>query len=230
MCFITCRYFLLARTDPDAPAGKGFTGFVVEADTPGITVGRKVLSPIFCVTLNSQKHICIDGIIKIMFQFGFQFKVINSISYTNSKLYKIGFKTDDLCSFCKAESEPYTTLYQLLYQFSFVRQFWNEFQDNWHQLSNQQICLTLQDVLFGIIFKPCPLLNLLDYFIIIGKLFLWDGRRTQIRPQIQGFQSKIVIKYETDRKINNTNFFKKRWVLSPVKLKNCITNRLLCGI
>lgn len=34
-------YFLLARTDPDAPAGKGFTGFVVEADTPGITVGRK---------------------------------------------------------------------------------------------------------------------------------------------------------------------------------------------
>lgn len=38
------RYFLLARTDPDAPAGKGFTGFVVDADTPGITLGRKVLT------------------------------------------------------------------------------------------------------------------------------------------------------------------------------------------
>ena len=36
------RYFLLARTDPDAPAGKGFTGFVVDADSPGITLGRKV--------------------------------------------------------------------------------------------------------------------------------------------------------------------------------------------
>lgn len=34
-------YFLLARTDPDAPAGKGFTGFVVDADAPGITLGRK---------------------------------------------------------------------------------------------------------------------------------------------------------------------------------------------
>lgn len=38
------RYFLLARTDPDpkAPASKAFTGFIVEADTPGVQIGRKV--------------------------------------------------------------------------------------------------------------------------------------------------------------------------------------------
>lgn len=38
------RYFLLARTDPDpkAPANKAFTGFIVEANTPGIQIGRKV--------------------------------------------------------------------------------------------------------------------------------------------------------------------------------------------
>lgn len=37
-------YFLLARTDPDpkAPAGKAFTGFIVERDFPGVTPGRKV--------------------------------------------------------------------------------------------------------------------------------------------------------------------------------------------
>ena len=35
----------------------------------------------------------------------FQFKVLNSILYTNSKLYKIGYIADDLCSFCKRESE-----------------------------------------------------------------------------------------------------------------------------
>lgn len=36
-------FFVLARTDPDpkTPAGKAFTGFVVEADTPGVKVGRK---------------------------------------------------------------------------------------------------------------------------------------------------------------------------------------------
>ncbi|XP_014778523.1 medium-chain specific acyl-CoA dehydrogenase, mitochondrial [Octopus bimaculoides] len=36
-------YFLLARTDPDpkTPAGKAFTGFIIDADTPGIIKGRK---------------------------------------------------------------------------------------------------------------------------------------------------------------------------------------------
>ncbi|KAH9488485.1 hypothetical protein Btru_062327 [Bulinus truncatus] len=36
-------YFVLARTSPDAgaPASKAFTGFIVDANTPGITVGRK---------------------------------------------------------------------------------------------------------------------------------------------------------------------------------------------
>lgn len=37
-------YFVLARTaeDPKTSAGKAFTGFIVDRDTPGITVGRKV--------------------------------------------------------------------------------------------------------------------------------------------------------------------------------------------
>merc|ERR1712131_9204 len=39
-------YFLLARTDPDPKCspGKAFTGFIVDADTPGIMVGRKELN------------------------------------------------------------------------------------------------------------------------------------------------------------------------------------------
>jgi acyl-CoA dehydrogenase len=39
-------YFLLARTDPDpkAPAGKAFTGFIIDRDTPGITVGKKEMN------------------------------------------------------------------------------------------------------------------------------------------------------------------------------------------
>ncbi|GAB6031526.1 hypothetical protein CHUAL_009295 [Chamberlinius hualienensis] len=39
-------YFVLARTnqDPNAPASKSFTGFIVDRNTPGITVGRKELN------------------------------------------------------------------------------------------------------------------------------------------------------------------------------------------
>jgi acyl-CoA dehydrogenase len=37
-------FFLLARTNPDpkAPASKAFTAFAIEADSPGLTRGRKV--------------------------------------------------------------------------------------------------------------------------------------------------------------------------------------------
>lgn len=39
-------YFVLARTDPDpkAPAGKAFTGFIVDRDTPGVIPGRKEIN------------------------------------------------------------------------------------------------------------------------------------------------------------------------------------------
>ncbi|XP_055441426.1 medium-chain specific acyl-CoA dehydrogenase, mitochondrial isoform X4 [Bubalus kerabau] len=39
-------YFLLARSDldPKAPTSKAFTGFIVEADSPGIQIGRKELN------------------------------------------------------------------------------------------------------------------------------------------------------------------------------------------
>ncbi|XP_060520455.1 medium-chain specific acyl-CoA dehydrogenase, mitochondrial [Cylas formicarius] len=39
-------YFLLARTNPDpkCPAGKAFTGFIVERDWPGVTPGRKEIN------------------------------------------------------------------------------------------------------------------------------------------------------------------------------------------
>lgn len=37
-------YFVLAKTDPTKGAGSGFTAFVLDADTPGITVGRKEIN------------------------------------------------------------------------------------------------------------------------------------------------------------------------------------------
>uniref|UniRef100_A0A8C2WLX2 Medium-chain specific acyl-CoA dehydrogenase, mitochondrial n=1 Tax=Cyclopterus lumpus TaxID=8103 RepID=A0A8C2WLX2_CYCLU len=39
-------YFLLARTNPDpkCSAGKAFTGFIVDADTPGVQIGRKEMN------------------------------------------------------------------------------------------------------------------------------------------------------------------------------------------
>ena len=42
------------------------------------------------------------------------------------------------------------------------------------------------------------------------------GYYCQILPKIQGFPSKIIIKYETERKINKKDIFNKKWVSTPI--------------
>lgn len=37
-------YFVLAKTNPNEKAGKAFTGFIVDADAPGVTKGRKEIN------------------------------------------------------------------------------------------------------------------------------------------------------------------------------------------
>ena len=103
----------------------------------------------------------------------FQYKVLHNILYTNTKLFKIGFRTDDVCTFCEAEPE---TLYHILYQCPYSRRFWKDFESYWCRLSNQQVRLSLQNVMFGIVFKQCPSTKLLNYFIVVGKLFFSDCR------------------------------------------------------
>ena len=141
----------------------------------------------------------------------FQYKVINSILYTNTNLYKIAFRTNDLCTSCDNQPE----LTHLFYHCSHSKQFWIEFELYWCLISNQRIRLCLENVLFGILTEnACPLLQLLNYFIIIGKLYLWDCRSQQVLPNIYGFRAKIIVKYETEEKISNKEFFKRKWILT----------------
>ena len=40
-----------------------------------------------------------------MFIRSFQFKILNDITFTNSRLAKIGYVQDDFCTFCKVSPE-----------------------------------------------------------------------------------------------------------------------------
>jgi len=74
----------------------------------------------------------------------------------------------------------------------------------------------VENVFFGILTEnACPLLQLLSYFITVGKLYLWDCRGKQNLPNIYGFRAKIVAKYETEEKISNKEFSKRKWILTP---------------
>ena len=112
--------------------------------------------------------------------------------------------------------KSYRPLTHLFYHCSRSKQFWIEFELYWCLISNQRIRLCLENVLFGILTEnACPLLQLLNYFILTGKPYLWDCGSKQILPNIYGFRAKIIAKYETEKKISNNEFFKRKWTLTP---------------
>ena len=116
-----------------------------------------------------------------------------------------------LCTFCKRESE---TMQHLFYDCSYSIPFWKDFELYYLSLTQQQIHLNLKDILIGLLTPELPLLN---YLILIGKIYLWACRRNKELPSIRGFKSKVKLKYETEKYIctknNNLDMFRKKWAI-----------------
>ena len=96
--------------------------------------------------------------------------------------------------FVHLNQKPYTVSLPISLS---ILDFWRDFEVFWHQLLKENIPLSLQDILVGMIRQNSPSPNLLNYLIMIGKLYLWDCRTSQILPNIYGFKKKIALKYET---------------------------------
>ena len=95
----------------------------------------------------------------------FQYKILNSILYTNTKLYKIGFISDDRCSFCKLEPETMNHLF-----FNCRHSFFLEKKlSHFFSLTKEFYLLSMQDVLLGIISSSCPLLNI--YYWLLRHIY-----------------------------------------------------------
>ena len=73
------------------------------------------------------------------------------------------------------------TLSHLLFYCKKTRSFWRDFEFYFYSLSKEFVHLTLEYVIVGIIITKCPLLN---YLLLIAKIYLWGCRRTQILPNI----------------------------------------------
>ena len=101
----------------------------------------------------------------------FQFKILNDILFLNTRLAKIGRIQNDLCSFCQTSPE---TLEHFFYRCSFSTEFWTKFENFWLTVARKQIKLDYINVILGILDQRS---NLLNYFIILGKLYLWNCRK-----------------------------------------------------
>ena len=75
--------------------------------------------------------------------------------------------------------------------------------------ANPSLCL--KRIIWSFI-QTMPFIKFIKLFIIIGKLFLWDCRRSQTLPKIQGLKSKLKIKYETEKHfLNFVLDYESRW-------------------
>ena len=122
----------------------------------------------------------------------FQYKVLNSILYTNNILYKIVFVSDPNCCFCKRSKE---TANHLFFCCSFSHSFWSEVTDKILRKLCSCECLLLRDVMIGTLKEEMDLVN---YVIILGKNYLWTCRQKVIKPSFSLF--KIIL--ETEKHIS----------------------------
>ena len=139
----------------------------------------------------------------------FQFKILNSILFTNNKIFKIGYSERDKCTFCDKESE---TLHHLFYYCPHSNLLWQKFEEYYLTVKHQRIKLSLKDIILGKMEISRPIL---DYLLLIAKIHIWDCRRNGVRPYIERFKSKIKIKFETEKyiamKSHKLRIFKKKW-------------------
>ena len=77
-----------------------------------------------------------------------------------------------------------------------------DFEKYYFTLAKKSRVLSNQDIILGIITSPCPLLN---YLILMAKLYIWDCTRKCIHPYIEGFKQKIKMNYQTEKYIASKN-------------------------
>ena len=139
----------------------------------------------------------------------FQFKILNDILFTNSRLAKIGLIQSDLCTFCNIGVE---TVDHLFFYCVYSRVFWDEFESYWFAIAKEQRKLELKTILLGATDTKCPLFN---YLIVLGKLHLWNSRRNKSLSLFPSYKELVKRKYKTEcyiaAKYNNSKMLEAKW-------------------
>ena len=146
-----------------------------------------------------------------------QYRLLSYILFTNIKLFKIGLSLTDQCTFCNLNEE---TLYHLFFECSRVQGFWECFVDWWRDVAHENLTMTIKDVMLG--FRP-ERKDIINYLLILGKLCIWECKRSNCPLNFNLFLYKIGLKEETESHIaikNGTlNDFNRRGGLTLRSVK-----------
>jgi len=144
----------------------------------------------------------------------FQYKVMNSILFTNEILFKIGY----IPGMGQALTVPFVkipkklTRNHVLFTCPFSYSFWMDVIANILNNISSCRCLLLSDVVIGILKEGMVLVN---FVLILGKSYLWSCRHKDIKPSISHFRRILKNKYETEIyiafKSNRIISFRNKW-------------------
>ena len=95
----------------------------------------------------------------------------------------------------------------------FFTEFWTK--NVWLTVARKQIKLDYSNIILGILDQRS---NLLNYFIILGKLYLWNCRKNKQIPLFLPFEDVVKRKYEIEKliasqSIVNLKYFQAKWNL-----------------
>ena len=160
----------------------------------------------------------------------FQYKVLNSILFSNELLYKIGKVSNPSGSRCQETRE---TINHILFECCYSKSFWNEVLTNILNKLSSCRCLWLRDVIIGILEEGMDLDN---NKIILGKIYLWTCKQKIIKPNPRHLKTIFKKKYETEKYIafnsNKINLFNKKWKMfgEVIILNSLISKIFLCCV
>ena len=89
-----------------------------------------------------------------------------------------------------------------MFQCTFSAEFWTKFENYSLAVTKEQRKLEYKQIILGILDEKSDLLN---YFIILGNLFLWSCRRNNCLPLFSLFQAILKNKYDTKKLIASQN-------------------------
>ena len=116
--------------------------------------------------------------------------------------------------FCQTSRE---TLEQFFYLCSFSTDFWTKFENFWLTVTEEQIKLEYINIILGVLDERSDLLN---YLIILGKMYLWNCRKNNQIPLFLPFEDVVKRKYEIEKLIasqRNLSLYKT----FPGKMEPC---------
>jgi hypothetical protein len=141
--------------------------------------------------------------VKEAFPKSFQFKILHNILPVNHNLHKWKVANTANCTFCQADEE---TSFQLFTECIVANSFWGHLVNFYSNLIGTRIWLTAKQKILGVENGDI----LLNYLIILGKLFLFRAK-TEQKTNFRFFETIAKSKCTTEKEIAKTSGKRERF-------------------